>query len=118
MSNPDYFFLIFLGALVVIRLFAFISRPAPTIKGFRMHHYMFGVPLLVVALIFHNLFLYVVSLALMVDELALVLLKGPGHKEEAWNGCEEYHKEWSLIGALFFTFFVYLFRATLLNFLI
>lgn len=111
--NGDYFFLIFLGTVAVIRFFLLWKIGSPTIKGFRLRHYMYGVVLIVLAFFNHNLTICAVGLGLLVDELPLILLKGPGHKEHFWRGMEDYYSPWCVSGVLIFIFLTYLFRDTI-----
>ena len=54
MIQGDYFFLVFLGTIAVTRLLLLSKRSSPTIKGFRLRHYMYGLVLIVLAFIFDN----------------------------------------------------------------
>ncbi len=101
MTTGDYFFLFFLGTIAVTRTLL-VSRKAagPTIKGFRLRHYMFGAVLLVIAFLTDNLTAYAIALGLIADEIPVILAKGPGHKDEHWRGCEDYHTPWSFAGVL------------------
>ena len=111
MTNGDYFFLIFLGTIALTRVFLFVTKlPAPSIKGFRTRHYMYGLILILIAFFSHNLTIYAVGLGLFIDELPAILVKGPGHKEEQWNGCEAYYTPWCFAGVLIFIFLTYIFR--------
>ena len=111
MTSGDYFFLIVLGTVAATRFFLFLTKlPAPSIKGFRTRHYMYGLILILVAFFSHSLTIYAVGLGLFVDELPAILVKGPGHKEEQWNGCEAYYTPWCFAGVLILIFLTYLFR--------
>ena len=114
MDNLDYFFVIFLGTVAATRLFMFLTKStAPSIKSFRTRHYMYGLILVLVAFFVHNLTIYAVGLGLFIDELPAILVKGPGHKEEQWNGCDAYNTPWCFAGVLIFIFLVYVFRGFL-----
>lgn len=113
MTNGDYFFLIFLGTIAVTRLFLIKKIAAPTIGGFRVRHYMYGIVLLPLALWMGNVTIYAIGCGLFVDELSVALVKGSGHKSEYWNGCEDYHSAWSVAGTLIFIFLVFVFRDTI-----
>lgn len=111
MSNGDYFFLIFLGTIAVTRFFIFLTKMAgPTIKGFRVRHYMYGIILILVAFLMRNIAIYAIGLGWLVDELPPILVKGPGHKEEQWRGCEDYFSQWCVAGVLILIFLVFIFR--------
>lgn len=113
MNNGDYFFLIFLGTIAVTRLLLLSKVGSPTIKGFRLRHYMYGIILIILAFFNHNLITYGIGLGLLVDELPLILIKGPGHKEEYWGGMEDYYMPWCISGVLILIFLTYLFRGTI-----
>ena len=82
-----------------------------TIKGFRLRHYMFGMVLFVFAFLIDNLTIYATALGLIVDEIPVILAKGPGHKDEYWRGCEDYHTRWSFAGVLILILLVFIFRS-------
>lgn len=112
MIQNDYFFLFFIGTIAITRLLLVSHKMAgPTILGLRIRHYMPGIVLLVFAFLIHNLTLYAISLGLIVDEIPVVLAKGPGHKSEYWRGCEDYHTRWSFAGVLILILLVFIFRS-------
>ena len=111
MIQGDYFFLFFLGTIAVTRLLLLSKKGSPTIKGFRLRHYMYGLILIMSAFIFDNLTVYAIGLGLFVDELPLILVKGPGHREEHWRGCDDYYIPWCISSVLILIFIVYVFRS-------
>lgn len=112
MIQGDYFFLFFLSTIAITRLLLVSHKMAgPTIKGFRLRHYMFGVVLLIPAFLIDNLMIYAIALGLIVDEIPVILAKGPGHKDEYWRGCEDYHTRWSFAGVLILIFLAFIFRS-------
>ena len=114
MNNPDYFFLIFLGTIAITRLLLVSHKmTGPTILGLRIRHYMLGIVLLVVAFLIHNLTIYAIALGLIADELPVIFAKGPGHKDEYWRGCEDYHTRWSFAGVLIIVLVVFILRNTI-----
>ena len=116
MNDPDYFFLIILGTIVTIRFLLFVRHlffyhiKTPTLRGFRIHHYMYGIALAIIAVLIQNLTLYAIGFGLFIDEFLLVLIKGLGTKYEDWRESKDYYSKWSLLGALFFAVLVFLFR--------
>ncbi len=111
MNNGDFFFLIFLGTIAITRaLLATNKLGHPSIKSFRLRHYMYGVILIVFAFIIKNITIYAIALGLIVDEIPPILVKGPGNKDERWRGCEDYYTSWTVAGVLILTFLVYIFR--------
>lgn len=111
MANEDYFFLIFLGTITVTRLLLLNKGIAsPTISDFRTRHYMYGIVLIVLSFFISNLTMFAIGLALLADELPLVIVKGPGHREESWRGCEDYYEPWVVLGVLVLLLLTYFFR--------
>ena len=113
MTNGDYFFLIFLGTIAITRFLFLLKVGSPTIKGFRLRHYMYGVILIILALSNNNITIYAIGLGLLIDELPLILIKGPGHKEHHWRGCEDYYSSWCVAGVFIIIFLIYIFRNTI-----
>ncbi len=104
----DQFFYIFLGTILIVRLFLFLfPRPSPTLLGLRLHHYMYGLAGLPIALLIHSLPLYAISLAFFVDELTLLLMGGKTH--------EDNYSKTSLLGTTFFILVVFLFKDYLVS---
>ncbi len=111
MAHSDYFFLIFLGTIAATRLFLAISKTgSPTLGTFRLRHYMYGIGLIIIAVLIQDLTLYAIGFGLLMDELPLIVLKGPGHREQHWRGCEDYDTPWCVSGVLILIFIVYVFR--------
>ncbi len=82
METKLYFFAIFFATILITRIFLYVNPvPAPTINGFRMHHYMFGLVLAPAGILFGSVALYAVGLGLFVDELGYLLLGGKTHDE-------------------------------------
>ena len=78
----NQFFTIFLGTIVITRIFLFLKPiPAPTIQGFRMHHWMYGLIGVLIALVIHSIPLYAIGLGLFTDELTYILIGGKTHKD-------------------------------------
>jgi hypothetical protein len=115
MYIPDYFFLIFLGTIAVSRLMVALKMKGPTFGSFRIRHYMYGVILIILALVFKNITLFAISIGLIFDELPVILVKGLGTKDESWNGCEDYKAGWCVAGVLVLTLAVFIFRATIVS---
>ncbi len=113
MTNGDYFFLVFLGTIAATRLFLLSKMAGPTLKGFRLRHYMYGVVFIVFAFLIDNITVYAVGLGLLTDEIPLILVKGPGHREEHWRGCEDYYSPWCVAGVLILILAAYIFRDVL-----
>jgi len=114
MIDGDYFFLFFFGTIAITRLLLVNKKMAgKTIRGFRLRHYMFGIILFVFAFLIDNLTIYAIALGLIIDEIPVILAKGPGHKDEYWRGCEDYHTRWAFAGVLILILLVFIFRSYL-----
>lgn len=113
MISGDYFFLIFLGIIAGTRLLLIKKFPPSSIGGIRLRHYMYGIVLIIIAFLIKNLTIYAIGFGLLIDEIPVMLVKGPGHKDEYWRGCEDYHTRWSFADVLVLMFITYLLRNTI-----
>ncbi len=76
MQTANYLFVIIAITVVVTRLWLLVTHlGSPTIRGFKLHHYMYGIALIVLAFLISNLTLYGIGIGLFIDEFALVLVK-------------------------------------------
>lgn len=107
--NPeDYFFIIFLITILIIRFFLYFKPiPSPTIKGCRLHHYIYGILILLISLIVNNLTLFSIGLGLFIDELTFLLIKGRNHKDN--------YSSISLIGTLLFIILIFISKEYILK---
>ena len=71
---------------------------------------MYGLVLIIVAFLIRNLTFYAIGLGLFIDEFPPILVRGPGHRNEDWNGCEDYFSPWCFSGVLILIFVIYIFR--------
>jgi hypothetical protein len=106
MVTSNYFFIIFLSTVLIIRLFLFV-RPisSPTISGFRIHHYMYGVVGIVIGLLVHFILVYAIGLGLFIDELTYLIIRGKNHADN--------YSRISLFGTLVFVIIVFIFKSYL-----
>ena len=82
MKSENYFFLIFLSTIMIVRLFLFLHpTPGPTIAGFRFHHWMFGLLIMCIAISINRIALYAIGAGLFADELTYVLINGKTHAD-------------------------------------
>lgn len=101
------FFLIFLITIIVTRIALFLCPIAsPTVKGFRIHHWMYGIFLIVLGIVLSSIVLYAIGLGLFVDELTYILIGGTSHKDN--------YSTVSLVGTVIFIIIVYIFQLPLL----
>jgi len=115
MANGDYFFLIFLGTIALTRLLLLSKKGSPTIREFRLRHYMYGIVLIVFSFLTRSITTYAIGFGLFVDEVPLILIKGPGHREKYWRGIEDYFSPWCVSGVLILIFVAYIFRDILIK---
>ena len=109
MSAENYFFLIFFITILLTRVFIFFKPiPSPTVKNFRLHHYMYGFVLMLASLLIKNITMFAIGLGLFVDELAYLLLRGKTHRHN--------YSFPSLLGTALFVLFIFLVRAKLIKF--
>lgn len=109
MEPKNLFFIVLLGTILITRLFLYFKPiSAPTLKGFRIHHYHYGIVLLVISIAIKSLLVYAIGLGLFIDELTFILISGKDHKDN-------YSKE-SLIGTLVFIIVIFVSREKLMTF--
>jgi hypothetical protein len=107
--NSNQFFLIFISTITVIRIFLFLKPiPAPTIKEFRIHHWMYGLTGIPISILLGSVVLYAISLGLFVDELTYLVIRGKNH--------EDNYSEISILGTVVFVIIAFLFRDYLISF--
>lgn len=106
--NADYFFTIFLITILTTRFFLYFKPiPSPVIKGIRLHHYMYGLALIPIGLLFRNITMYAIGLGLFIDELSYLFLKGKNHKDN--------YSLLSLAGTAFFVVLIYILKEQLIR---
>ena len=104
----DTFFAIFLVTILMVRIILYIKPlPAPTIRGWRTHHWMYGLVLIILSVIFKIIPLFAIGLAFFVDELTFLLMRGKTHADN--------YSRISLVGTFFFVVIIYLFRSSLIS---
>lgn len=109
MKSEDSFFLIFLATILLVRIFLFFyPTPGPTISGFRLHHWMFGIVLLLITLAVRKIPLLAVGLALFVDELTYIIINGENHADN--------YALLSLVGTVFFVIIIFWWRSRMVEF--
>jgi hypothetical protein len=105
----SYLFLVFAVTVLITRVFLYFHpKASPTVGGFRLHHYIYGIVGIVLGMAFSFLTLFAIGLGLFVDELAFLLMGGKTH--------EDNYSTISLLGTLFFVIVVFLTQSYLLDF--
>ncbi len=82
MGSSATFTAIFLATIIVTRVALFVRpTPSPTVGGFRMHHWMFGVVLVPLGIFLHSVWIYAIGIGLFVDELGYLFIRGKNHAD-------------------------------------
>lgn len=112
MIIQNYFFSIFLLTIILIRFWLLIKPiSSPKIKGFKLHHYMYGLLIIVFSFFVSNIILYAIGLGLFVDELPLLIkYNGKFH----WK---EYNSIYSRAGLVICIIIVFIFNRQILSLL-
>lgn len=113
MALHDKFFLFTLITIIITRIFVYIfNKPSPTIKNFRIHHWMYGliftIILFCITPFYKNIYLLGISIGIFLDEIGFILIKGKTHEDN-------YSPE-SFIIILFFVLLLFFFREQIINF--
>lgn len=86
MSEEIYFFIIFLATILITRLLLYFKPiPSPTVKGFRLHHYMYGLLLMIIGALLKSTTIYAVGLALFLDEFPYLIHESGTHGDKEFN---------------------------------
>ena len=108
--SAEVFLLTTLTTVVVTRVFLYFKPIAsPTMFGIRLHHYMYGVALVIVGVTLNSVILYAIGVGLFIDELTFLLTQGKDHKDN--------YSRVSLWGTIFFLILVFIFRDVLVQIL-
>lgn len=86
MTLSDKYFLYTLITIILTRIFVFIfNKPSPTIKNFRIHHWMYGLLFIVILFsisnIYTNIYLLSISSGIFLDEIGFIIIKGQTHED-------------------------------------
>ncbi len=111
MSLYDKYFLITLLTIIITRVGVYIfSKPSPTIKNFRTHHWMYGLlfTIILFCIPYKNLYLLSISTGVFLDEIGFIIIKGKTHKDN--------YSPKSFMILLFFILILFIFRESIINF--
>ena len=82
MSSGDKFFVIYFITVLIIRVLVFFYPiPSPTINGWRVHHFVYGVIGMPIAIVTASVPLCAISLGLFEDELTYQIMGGKNHRD-------------------------------------
>ena len=108
MYQANLFIIVFLITLITIRIAVYLKPiPSPTSKGFRMHHYMYGIVLIPISILTNSIILFGIGTALFFDELTFLLIGGKTHKDN--------YSATSIMGTIGFAIILFIFRDFLLS---
>lgn len=115
MTLYDKYYLVLLLTIIITRVWVFLfNKPSPTIKGFRTHHWMYG--LLVTLILFGiskfytNIYLLAISMGIFFDEIGYIVIRGKTH--------EDNYSPKSFMVLLVFILLLFIFREVIVNFYI
>ena len=81
MSPINLYFFIFASTILITRLFLYLKPiSSPTLKGWRVHHYMYGLLLILISIGAKNKNIFAIGLGLFIDEVPYLILRGKTHK--------------------------------------
>ena len=111
LETSQMFFTIFLATILIARIFLFVCpTPGPTIFGFRVHHYVYGLIILIIGYLFNSIILCAIGLGLFIDELTFLLSRGKTH--------EDNYSKMSLLGTACFVILVFVIKDYLISLLV
>jgi hypothetical protein len=110
MQTYNFFFIIVLSTVVLTRLWLLLKPiSSPRLKGFKLHHYMYGLVVVGISVIFSNITLYGIGFGLIVDEMPLFLT----YKNNNYHW-KEYNSLLSRLGVVFCLLLLYFFKKYLI----
>ncbi len=113
MNLYDKYFFCTLLTIIITRTFVYLfNRPSPTIKGFRTHHWMFGLLLSIILFcissFYVNIYLLSISMGIFLDEIGFIIIRGKTH--------EDNYSPKSFMILMFFILLLFIFRKNIVNF--
>lgn len=113
MTLYDEYFLFTMITIIITRALVYMfNKPSPTIKNFRMHHWMFGLFLTVIffciSKFYTNIYLLSISTGVFLDEIGFIIIGGKTHEDN-------YSPE-SFMILIFFILLLFIFRESIINF--
>lgn len=113
MNLYDKYFLITFLTIIITRILVFIfNKPSPTIKNFRLHHWMYGllftILLLCISGFYKNVYLLSISMGIFLDEIGFIIIKGKNH--------EDNYSPKSFMILMIFIFMLFIFKSYIVDF--
>lgn len=113
MTIYDIYFIVTLITIFFTRMLVFIfNKPSPTIKNFRIHHWMYGLLaifiLFVISSYYTNIYMLSLSSGIFLDEIGFIIIRGKNH--------EDNYSPKSFMVLLFFIILLFLCKEIIVNF--
>ena len=113
MTIYDKYFIITTLTILLTRILVFVfNKPSPTIKGFRTHHWMYGllftIILFSISSLYKNIYLLSISMGIFLDEIGFILIRGKTH--------EDNYSIKSFVILIFFILLLYVFKEYIIDF--
>lgn len=106
MESHTQLFIIVFATVLMTRLWLFLKPiSSPRFQNFKLHHYMYGLVLVGISIIFSSLVIYAIGLGLILDELPLFIR----YKNNDFHW-KEYNSNYSRIGAIVCLALLFIFR--------
>lgn len=106
MPGYDKYFLFTMVTIIITRIGVYLfNKPSPTIKNFRMHHWMYGLFFIILLFglssFFTNIYLLAISTGIFLDEIGFIIIRGKTHEDN-------YSPKSFMLLMLFVLLFVYI----------
>ena len=112
MSISDKYFLLTMTTILLTRIGVYLfKKPCPTIKNFRIHHWMYGlfsiIILFCLARFYTNIYLLSISTGIFLDEIGFIIIRGKTH--------EDNYSPKSFMILLLFILLLFIFKEKIVN---
>lgn len=112
MTVYDKYFLFTIITIVFTRILVYIfNKPSPTIKNFRIHHWMYGliftIILFCISSFYTNIYLLSIGMGIFLDEIGFIIIRGKTH--------EDNYSPKSFMILMFFIVLLFLLRENIIN---
>ncbi len=113
MTLYDKYFLYTLSTIIITRVLVYLfNKPSPTIRGFRTHHWMFGLLftliLFCISSFYTNIYLLSISMGIFIDEMGFIVILGKTH--------EDNYSPKSFMLLMFFILLLFIFKEIIVDF--
>ena len=113
MTLYDQYFLFTMITIILTRVYVYLfNKPSPTIKGFRTHHWMYGILFtfifFCISNFYANVYLLSISMGIFLDEIGFIIIRGKTH--------EDNYSPKSFMILMLFVILLFIFRENIVNF--